>query len=106
MKLTVAALALLLAGCATVQPRDHVRAEAEVAFDRDGETGAAPRGVADSASGRRVTTDDPVRVAADALPLDASAQGAMADPKSFDRAHGQGDGDCSYSNMNFRSSRA
>lgn len=57
------ALLLLLAGCATVQPRDHVRAAVEVAFDRDGETGAAASGVADPASGRRVTPDDPVRVA-------------------------------------------
>lgn len=162
MKRTVAAVALLLAGCAIVQPRDRVRAEAEVAFDREGETGAAARGVADPASGRLVTLDDPVRVASVsklvvavgvmrlveqgvlsldedvsvklgwplrnpafperpvslrmllshtasvrdqgdnyALPLDASVREAMADPKSWDRAHGPGDGYYTYSNMNF-----
>ena len=54
---------LLLGACATVSPRDHIRAGAEVAFDREGEVGAAAHGMADPASGRLVTPDDPVRVA-------------------------------------------
>ena len=62
MRIAVIA-ALILAGCVTVPPRDPVRAEVEVAFDRDGETGAAARGLADRATGRLVTPDDPVRIA-------------------------------------------
>ena len=54
---------LLLAGCATVQPRDSLRAKVEVSFDRAGETGARAAGLADPSTGRLVTPDDPVRVA-------------------------------------------
>ena len=57
-----ALLALLLAGCAT-GPRPPVPAEARVAFDMAGETAVSARGLADRATGRRVTADDPVRVA-------------------------------------------
>ena len=59
----VALALLMLGGCATIPPRDHARAEVEIAFDREGETGAAARGIADPASSRLVTPDDPVRVA-------------------------------------------
>ena len=57
-------LLLLLSGCATA-PRTHesIRAEVEVAFDRDGELGAHAAGIADPLSRRAVTPDDPVRVA-------------------------------------------
>ena len=63
MHALVSLLLLCLAGCATVPPRDPVRAAVEVAFDRDGETGARAVGLADPATGRLVTPDDPVRVA-------------------------------------------
>ncbi len=53
---------LALAGCATM-PAPSVPAEARVAFDRTGVTEVAARGLADRATGRRVTVDDPVRVA-------------------------------------------
>jgi CubicO group peptidase (beta-lactamase class C family) len=59
----VALALLMLGGCATIPPRDHARAEVEVAFDRDRETGVTASGIADPASGRLVTPDDPVRVA-------------------------------------------
>ena len=36
-----------------------------------------------------------------ALPLDGSVRDAMADPRSWDPAHGPGDGYFTYSNMNF-----
>ncbi|KQT31969.1 serine hydrolase [Sphingomonas sp. Leaf412] len=49
--------ALLLAACA---PR---AAEVRVAFDRSGITEVDARGVADRRTGRRVTADDPVRIA-------------------------------------------
>ena len=50
--------AALLAGCATARP-----AEVRVAFDATGVTAARASGVADRTTGRRVTADDPVRIA-------------------------------------------
>ena len=47
----------MLAGCA------HAPAEVRVAFDRNGDTAVGARGLADRATRRRVTADDPVRVA-------------------------------------------
>ena len=53
-----------LAACATVTPRQPpVRAQVGVAFDRTGELASFADGIADPQSGRRVTADDPVRVA-------------------------------------------
>ncbi|MFL6759073.1 serine hydrolase domain-containing protein [Sphingomonas sp.] len=55
---------LSLAGCATVStavPAAH--AEVGVAFDRNGDIVSFADGIADPQSGRRVTIDDPVRVA-------------------------------------------
>jgi CubicO group peptidase (beta-lactamase class C family) len=58
------ALAFLVAGCASVPPaRPPLHAEAGVAFDAKGEIAGFAEGVADPRSGRRVTVDDPVRVA-------------------------------------------
>jgi CubicO group peptidase (beta-lactamase class C family) len=55
---------LLLAACATVPPpAAKAHAEVGVAFDRNGEIGSFADGIADPQSGRRVTIDDPVRVA-------------------------------------------
>lgn len=48
----------LLAGCATTRP-----AEVRVAFDAKGVTAARASGLADRSTGRRVTADDPVRIA-------------------------------------------
>ena len=57
-------LSLALAACATVPPAAPAgRAEVGVAFDRNGETASFADGIADPQSGRRVTIDDPVRVA-------------------------------------------
>ena len=53
-------MALLLAACAATPPP---AARAGVAFDRAGERGAFAEGLADPATGRRVTVDDPVRIA-------------------------------------------
>ena len=55
---------VLLAGCATtpaVAPNQGT--QVGVAFDRAGEVGAFAYGVADPATGRLVTPDDPVRIA-------------------------------------------
>ncbi|MEO5972811.1 MAG: serine hydrolase [Sphingomicrobium sp.] len=58
------ALTVLLAGCATVPPPHAAPvAEAGVAFDRGGERGSYAFGLADPASGRVVTPNDPVRIA-------------------------------------------
>lgn len=54
---------LLLTGCATVSVQPPVHAEVGVAFDRNGEIASFADGIADPRSGRRVTADDPVRVA-------------------------------------------
>ena len=53
-----------LAGCATV-PRAVAASHAEVgvAFDRNGDLASFANGIADPQSGRRVTIDDPARVA-------------------------------------------
>ncbi|HWJ39147.1 MAG TPA: serine hydrolase, partial [Sphingomicrobium sp.] len=57
-------MGLVLAGCTTIrEPAPRVHAEVGVAFDGNGETGAFADGIADPANGRRVTIDDPVRVA-------------------------------------------
>jgi len=57
-------LSLLLAACATVPPvQSPPVTEVGVAFDRNGEIASFADGLADSAAGRAVTPDDPVRVA-------------------------------------------
>ena len=64
MRSTAVLLSLALAACATVPasaPAGH--SEVGVAFGRNGETASFADGVADPGSGRRVTIDDPVRVA-------------------------------------------
>jgi CubicO group peptidase (beta-lactamase class C family) len=56
---------LVLAACQTVPPTlpDMPVSQAGVAFDRNGEGGSFADGLADPATGRAVTIDDPVRVA-------------------------------------------
>ncbi len=57
-------LTLLLSGCATtVAPAPQAPARVALAFDAQGERGAWTDGLADPATGRRVTPDDPVRIA-------------------------------------------
>jgi CubicO group peptidase (beta-lactamase class C family) len=62
-RLGLFAACLVVAGCTTVQLPPAPRAEAGVAFDRNGELGAFADGIADPQTGRAVTPDDPVRVA-------------------------------------------
>jgi len=60
----LAALALALSGCATaVAPAPQPPARVALAFDSNGERGSWAEGLADPATGRRVTPDDPVRIA-------------------------------------------
>jgi CubicO group peptidase (beta-lactamase class C family) len=56
-------LTFALAACATVPVQPPVGAEVGVAFDRTHEIASFADGIADARSGRRVTPDDPVRVA-------------------------------------------
>jgi len=65
MRVLIASLALLgMTGCATVpEAQEAVVSQAGVAFDRNGEIGSFAEGLADPATGRAVTPDDPVRVA-------------------------------------------
>jgi CubicO group peptidase (beta-lactamase class C family) len=59
-----ALLAMTVAGCASVPtPAPAGPARVAIAFDRSGERGAWSDGLADPATGRAVTPDDPVRVA-------------------------------------------
>lgn len=53
----------LLAGCAAHRPAPLLPAQVRVAFDAHGVTAARASGVADRATGRRVTAEDPVRIA-------------------------------------------
>jgi CubicO group peptidase (beta-lactamase class C family) len=154
---------LFLAACATVPPpAQAVHAEVGVAFDSKGEIASFADGIADPQSGRRVTVDDPVRVASVskmvtaigvmqlvdqgkldlhsdvsrwlgwslrnpsfpdrpitlsmllshtssvrehdddyAIPLGASLQAVMADPRNWDGQHGPGDNYFSYVNLNY-----
>ena len=52
-----------MASCATVSPPTTPGVEVAVAFDRAGEVAALASGLADPATGRRATPDDPVRIA-------------------------------------------
>jgi CubicO group peptidase (beta-lactamase class C family) len=63
MRLLALALTLILTACTTVRLEPAVHAEVGVAFSRDGEIASFADGIADPQSGRRVTADDPVRVA-------------------------------------------
>jgi CubicO group peptidase (beta-lactamase class C family) len=63
MRFAALLLSFALAACATVPVQPPVNAEVGVAFSRDGEIGSFADGIADPQSGRRVTPDDPVRVA-------------------------------------------
>ena len=57
-------LLLLLSGCTTTpSPQAPLSAQAAVAFDLTGERGAWAQGLADPATGRAATPDDPVRIA-------------------------------------------
>ena len=54
---------IVMSGCATLSPVPAEGARVGVAFDREGERGSFAEGTADPSSGRRVTIDDPVRIA-------------------------------------------
>jgi CubicO group peptidase (beta-lactamase class C family) len=55
---------MLVAACATTPPPSPIEGtQVAVAFDRAGEVGASAHGLANPASRRRVTPDDPVRIA-------------------------------------------
>ena len=65
MRCATALLVLTLSACATVPaaaPEVPV-SQVGVAFDRNGNVGSFAEGLADPATGRVVTADDPVRVA-------------------------------------------
>src|SRR5690242_15363225 len=63
MRWGIVVSSLLLAACATLPREPPVQTEVGVAFDRHGEIASFADGLADPQSGRRVTADDPVRVA-------------------------------------------
>ena len=67
MKALSIMLALMLAGCAAIQPSPVLPprpvAEVGVAFHRNGELGSFANGLAEPKTGRAVTPDDPVRIA-------------------------------------------
>jgi CubicO group peptidase (beta-lactamase class C family) len=64
MRLFALILSLSVTACATVPPpAPPVHSKVGVAFDRTGDVGSFADGIADLKSGRRVTIDDPVRVA-------------------------------------------
>jgi CubicO group peptidase (beta-lactamase class C family) len=63
MRLALLATLLAVTGCTTVNLPPAPIAQAGVAFDGAGERGSFAEGLADPATGRAVTVDDPVRVA-------------------------------------------
>ena len=72
-------LSLTLAACATVPPPRHpVHAEVGVAFDRNGDIANFADGIADPQTRRRITVDDPVRVASVSKMVTAIGQAKAA----------------------------
>lgn len=63
MRSLIACSAFCLASCTSINPVPSPLAQAGVAFDSAGEVGTFAEGIADPASGRAVTPDDPVRIA-------------------------------------------
>src|SRR5579872_503715 len=63
MRTALVLFAAMLAGCATIPERGSKGVEVGVAFDRTHELSSFADGLADPQSGRKVTIDDPVRVA-------------------------------------------
>src|SRR5687768_11651332 len=64
MRAAALLLLAMLASCTTMPaPPANGPAQAAVAFDLRGERGAWSSGLADPATGRQVTIDDPVRIA-------------------------------------------
>jgi CubicO group peptidase (beta-lactamase class C family) len=64
MRILVIALTGFVTACATLpEAAPPVHAEVGVAFDRNGDLASFADGIADPQAGRRVTIDDPVRVA-------------------------------------------
>lgn len=75
----------LLASCATVPPpAPPVHAEVGVAFDRRGDIASFAFGIANPQSGRRVTTDDPVRVASISKMVTAIGVTKLVDERKLD----------------------
>jgi CubicO group peptidase (beta-lactamase class C family) len=76
---------LALAGCATIPPSPlSVHAEVGVAFDRNRDLANFADGIADPHSGRRVTIDDPVRVASVSKMVTAIGVMKLADEGRLD----------------------
>jgi CubicO group peptidase (beta-lactamase class C family) len=76
---------LLLAACATVpQAAPAVHAEVGVAFDHNGDVGSFADGIADPQNGRRVTIDDPVRVASISKMVTAIGVMKLVDQRKLD----------------------
>jgi CubicO group peptidase (beta-lactamase class C family) len=63
MRAALVFLPLVLTACATIPPQRAARAEAGIAFDSRGEIASYADGFADRQAGRRITIDDPARVA-------------------------------------------
>lgn len=63
MRLLFLSLAFMVSACAGLDVRPPVHAEVGVAFNKNGEIGSFADGIAEARTGRRVTADDPVRVA-------------------------------------------
>jgi CubicO group peptidase (beta-lactamase class C family) len=63
MRVILTATFFALASCATVPREPPPHAQVGIAFDRTHEMASFAEGIADPQSGRRVTIDDPVRVA-------------------------------------------
>src|SRR5689334_23758677 len=80
------ALTLFLAGCASVPVvvSPPVHAEVGVAFDAKGEIATFADGIADPQSGRRVTIDDPVRVASVSKMVTAIGVMKLVDQRKLD----------------------
>jgi CubicO group peptidase (beta-lactamase class C family) len=81
----VTLLSLALTACATVPaPAPLLHAQVGIAFDRNGDLASFADGVADPQSGRRVTIDDPVRVASVSKMVTAIGVMKLVDQRRLD----------------------
>lgn len=85
MRRVTLVMSLVLAGCLAIRPSaPPTDAEVGAAFDRNGEIASFADGIADPQSGRRVTMDDPVRVASVSKMVTAIAVMQLADEGKLD----------------------
>ena len=87
MRTALVLLAAMLTGCATIPREAPKGVEVGIAFDRNQDLSSFADGLADPQSGRRVTIDDPVRVASISKMVTAIGVMQLVDDGKLDLTH-------------------